>query len=306
MSKLIILGNGFDLAHKIPTSFNDFRKYLIAKYPEAYQNKDRIRSIDQIRDIKSMSVELMLYALDRVNGEDWSNFESSLSVINFQDKFPRHEHREDPDEDNSTAADYLMYIVELTEVFEHCVELWGTLLSDWIKEIEKSIEKRVYAPIDSICKLLNEDAKIMTFNYTKTVQILYGKSAVKHIHNRVGQKSFFGHNNINTTYQEDCYNSICSSSLDEILKMLYKDTNKQMAKYREFFNKIDTSITEVYSYGFSYGASDIPYIRNVVGNIATNAEWNFTKFDSLNKEFMRRTKIKLRKLGFKGQFSIAQ
>ena len=248
----------------------------------------------------------MLYALDRVNGEDWSNFESSLSVINFQDKFPRHEHREDPDEDNSTAADYLMYIVELTEVFEHCVELWGTLLSDWIKEIEKSIEKRVYAPIDSICKLLNEDAKIMTFNYTKTVQILYGKSAVKHIHNRVGQKSFFGHNNINTTYQEDCYNSICSSSLDEILKMLYKDTNKQMAKYREFFNKIDTSITEVYSYGFSYGASDIPYIRNVVGNIATNAEWNFTKFDSLNKEFMRRTKIKLRKLGFKGQFSIAQ
>lgn len=110
MSKLIIIGNGFDLAHKIPTSYNDFRRYLIDKYPDAYRNKDRIIDIDEINDMKLIAVELMLYAIDHANGEDWSNFESSLSIINFQDKFPRHEHRADPVEDNSTAAEYLIYM----------------------------------------------------------------------------------------------------------------------------------------------------------------------------------------------------
>lgn len=74
MTKLIIIGNGFDLAHRIPTSYNDFRKYLLKKYPDAYRNKNRIIDVDEINDIKLMAVELMLYAIDQANGEDWSNF----------------------------------------------------------------------------------------------------------------------------------------------------------------------------------------------------------------------------------------
>lgn len=264
MSKLIIIGNGFDLAHKIPTSYNDFRKYLIDKYPDAYRNKDRIINIDDIYDMEFIAVELMLNAIDHANGEDWSNFESSLSSINFKDKFPRHEHREDHDEDNSTAAEYLMYIMALTEIFENCVKLWGTLLSDWIKEVERTIEHHCYDPIDSIYRLLNGNVKVMTFNYTKTVQILYGKSSVKHIHNRVGQELIFGHSNINPTYQEDCYNFLASNFLDEILKMLYKDTEKQISKYSDFFRTIDSDINEIYSYGFSYGESDVVYIKKLL------------------------------------------
>ncbi|MCH5259210.1 MAG: bacteriophage abortive infection AbiH family protein [Lachnospiraceae bacterium] len=306
MAKLIIIGNGFDLAHKIPTSYNDFRKYLIAKYLEAYQNRNRIIDISEIKDLECISVELLIYALDHVNGEDWSNFEASLSHINFEDKFPRHEHREDPEEDNSSAAEYLMYIMALTEVFGRCVSLWKSLLSAWIKEIERSIENYVYKPLDTIQELLKCDAKIMTFNYTKTIQILYGKSGIKHIHNRVGQELIFGHSNIDSTYQEDCYNSLNSNFLDDIIKMLYKDTRKQIAKYSDFFKKIDSSINEVYSYGFSYGPSDIPYIKLIISRIAEDVAWYFTKFDSQNKEFMRRTKIKLRRLGFKGQFSVGE
>ena len=304
MSKLIIIGNGFDLAHKIPTSYNDFRQYLIDKYPDAYRNKDRIIDIDEIYDLKLIAVELMLYAIDHANGEDWSNFESSLSIINFKDKFPRHEHREDPDEDNRTATEYLMYIMDLTEIFKNCVALWGTMLSDWIKEIERAIENGCYGPLDSICSLLNEDVKIVTFNYTKTLQILYGKSGVKHIHNRVGQELIFGHSNISPTYQEDGCNSLGSNFLDDILIMLYKNTEKQFSKYRDFFRKIGPDINQVYSYGFSYGMSDSYYIKYIISKISENAMWKFTKYDSLNKEFMRRTKIKLRKWGFKGEFGI--
>ena len=96
---------------------------------------------------------------------------------------------------------------KLTAIFENCVALGGTLLSEWISEIERTTENHKYDPIDSISRLLDGDVKIMTFNYTKTVQHLYGKSGVKHIHNRVGQKLIFGHSTIDPAYQEDCYNS---------------------------------------------------------------------------------------------------
>lgn len=305
MSKLIIIGNGFDLAHNIPTSYNDFRKYLIDSYPSAYRNRDRIIDIDKINDKKLIAVELMMYALDHTNGENWSNFESSLSIINFQDKFPRHEHREDPDEDNSTAAEYLKYIMNLILIFKNCVELWGTLLSEWISEIEKIIDNHGYDPIDSISRLLDGDTKILTFNYTKTLQKLYGKSGVKHIHNRVGQKLIFGHSTINPSYQEDCYNPLMSSFLDDILKMLCKDTEKQLSKYKHVFQNISIDVKEVYSYGFSYGDSDVVYVKKIIDRISEKAIWYFTKFDYVkNKEFLRKTKIKLREWGFKGQFGI--
>ena len=32
MSKLFIIGNGFDSAHKMPTSYEEFRKYIIGEY----------------------------------------------------------------------------------------------------------------------------------------------------------------------------------------------------------------------------------------------------------------------------------
>lgn len=35
MNKLFIIGNGFDMAHGLPTSYNDFREYLIKEYPDA-------------------------------------------------------------------------------------------------------------------------------------------------------------------------------------------------------------------------------------------------------------------------------
>ncbi|MBZ5482420.1 hypothetical protein JGU65_24860 [Bacillus sp. T_4] len=35
MSNLFIIGNGFDLAHRLPTSYKDFYKYLIKTYPNA-------------------------------------------------------------------------------------------------------------------------------------------------------------------------------------------------------------------------------------------------------------------------------
>ncbi|WP_223546835.1 AbiH family protein [Priestia aryabhattai] len=39
MSNLFIIGNGFDLDHGLSTSYENFRKYLITKYPNALNIK---------------------------------------------------------------------------------------------------------------------------------------------------------------------------------------------------------------------------------------------------------------------------
>lgn len=36
MANLFIIGNGFDLAHNMQTSFNQFRDYLESNYPGKY------------------------------------------------------------------------------------------------------------------------------------------------------------------------------------------------------------------------------------------------------------------------------
>lgn len=305
MAKLIIVGNGFDLAHKIPTSYNDFRKYLIDNYPVAFQNRYKLTEINKIKDLNMLSVELLLYAMDNVNGEDWSNFESSLSVINFKDKFFRHKHRDDAFEDQRTAMEYLIQISEIVSIFNVCVQKWGDLLSDWIRIIERHIESNKFKPIQEIEELLVGDTMVMTFNYTKTIEMLYDKRGVKHIHNRIGQNLIFGHSEVSPMYKENIFDGgLMASDLDDILKSLYKDTDRQKYKYRNFFNKIDNNINEIYSYGFNYSKSDITYIKLILKSISVNSIWYFTKFDSKNKNFIRIIKIKLRKLGFKGSFGI--
>ena len=75
-----------------------------------------------------------------------------------------------------------------------------------------------------------------------------------------------------------------------------------MRKYKDFFNKLSVDTDKVYSYGFSYSRIDSLYIKEIIRRIAPNATWYFTTYETLNKEELRKKKIKLRRYGFKGTF----
>ncbi|MCQ4672657.1 bacteriophage abortive infection AbiH family protein [Lactonifactor longoviformis] len=47
MSKLFIIGNGFDSAHKMPSSYEKFRKYIISDY-ELSEHEEGIPEIPDI------------------------------------------------------------------------------------------------------------------------------------------------------------------------------------------------------------------------------------------------------------------
>lgn len=40
MAGIFIAGNGFDIAHGIPTKYSEFRKYIISRYPDALKFRD--------------------------------------------------------------------------------------------------------------------------------------------------------------------------------------------------------------------------------------------------------------------------
>ncbi len=205
---------------------------------------------------------------------------------------------------------YLLYMDILTDCYIKCSKTWQDFFRLWIKSIQAKINNGNFSAKESLKELFNApDMQFFSFNYTKTLQKLYGVKKVIHIHNRVGQKLIFGHEKRATEslYQNinfDKGTCIGSTFLDDMILSLKKDTDSPLKKYNDFFRKLDGNIDKVYSYGFSYGKVDSIYIKKILDGISPNAVWYFTTFESKNTEAFRIKKIKLRNYGFKGQFGI--
>ncbi len=72
---------------------------------------------------KEFAAEILLSTMDKVGGENWNNFEEALAYIDFSNKLPRPNHKEDEteEEDNILMKDYFIvygypYIVDLYNV----------------------------------------------------------------------------------------------------------------------------------------------------------------------------------------------
>lgn len=123
MSSLFIAGNGFDIVHGIPTQYSEFRSFIIQKYPEALELRDEVVYLEDFEKIdpNEFAAEILLNAMDKAAGENWCNFEDALAYINFDNKFPLPNHKEnETDEENQMLMQqYLLYmdkyIVEMTE-----------------------------------------------------------------------------------------------------------------------------------------------------------------------------------------------
>lgn len=312
MSSLFIAGNGFDLAHGIPSKYSDFRNFIIERFPEALNYRDDIIFLEDCPDIyeDEFAAEILLHTMDKICGEDWYDFEQALAKIDFNDKFPKPNHKENEteEEDNALMKDYLLYMDMLSSGYINCAKRnWQEFFRIWIKSIEESIDHQIYKAKDSLLHLFNQnDFQFITFNYTKTLQTLYGVKKVIHIHNRSGQKLIFGHGEKNVSYgvASDSSLHISSSFLDDMVNQFKKDTESPLKKYSDFFRKLDQSVNKVYSYGFSYGKVDSIYIKKIISRISPDTIWYFTEHEAQNKEMLRIKKIKLRSYGFHGNFDI--
>lgn len=167
MKNLIIVGNGFDLAHGLKTGYADFITDL-KMFPEDYE--------------KSKNNEnLLLNSLKENRGQLWSDIESTYFDIltKLEDK-------------NHLQEKYNLPInaYQNSKILNDDFDVIKKCLSIYLLKQEKEFEiDNSYQNFFNHFK--NEDAVVLNFNYTNTVKQYVNSKKIEliHIHGELGNES---------------------------------------------------------------------------------------------------------------------
>lgn len=268
-NKLFLIGNGFDLAHNLPTRFDpDFKnianKYEYNNFWDLYQSRE-----DEI----------------------WSDFENLLGCPNFnilEEIFDGH------------APDYLSERESDRDSIIHQVVLNGNLqgaLYEFANKAEASLNDIQANYI--IQQILDSDGYYITFNYTHTLEKIYDIpwKQILHIHGEVGCKLELGYPKGNFTPEkyiydarrkgdgpyieieiedrirgiEEPYTRTAYADLFDKCKSFYKEIRIDLLE--GFLNKNQCIIEEIIVYGHSC-AIDFDYFC-YLNMRYSNAHWIF-------------------------------
>lgn len=283
MKVLLIIGNGFDLSHGLHTCYNDFKEYLY-------------------------ETDSVLYDLLKNKMSDflWSNFEEDLGYLDFSDEISYY-YREIEDGFDSYSAVNNM-VVTLYDC-RKIMESMNYFVKKWIKTIDtsKAIKRKRFFDL-----IKNNECYFLSFNYTDTLEKKYNIRRVCHIHGNLKGKLILGHGEkyihtkeCNIKDYTDNYATFSEliemqNNIDFIHNILKKDVYSLLKKNRKFFEQLK-DVEQVYSYGFSYGKVDLPYIKEIINNISNNknSKWFFYDY---NIDENKKYKNLVKSCGFNGQY----
>lgn len=264
---LFILGNGFDLGHDIPTRYGDFRNYLRIEEPCFLDNFERAYYIGI--------------------PELWANLEGELA--NIQDDVLFESMFQETDlgleSGNTGIVDTLTYYFE--SQFNYIEELTEHLKS-WIEGINSNIED--YNVKTSSISPSNNDLFI-NFNYTKTLEDLYGiaEEQIIHIHGcaNLYEDLVLGHSNIDRVNHFINLRNEMENKFDEQSSPIYDalanycdKTFKDVSLYIDDLYKFDySSVKRINVIGHSLGDVDMPYFSRINELTTVDTEWYIYYFN---------------------------
>lgn len=309
MSKLFVIGNGFDLAHGLPTSYGCFHNYLREKYPDADEETPCVpySSIDhhgeELWDPTEVAGYLM-NLLSRTAKENWSDFEETLGRLDYDDDFWELPEQIDRDGERNYFREAYQN-EDLASQLAGCVPQILDLFSEWVETIDISKTR----PKASFQRLINPSQNLfLNFNYTQTLEKLYHVPNVCHIHGTLGEDLLVGHG-AGARFDENHQSRYIGSEygIELVQEALRKDTAGALEKHQAFFQQLSSGLPAVYSYGFSYGKVDEIYFEEICRIADTSSTiWYLLNYPADERERDREhTRIKdtLRRCGFKGTFS---
>ena len=267
---LYIIGNGFDRAHGMETSYGDFYVWLVSN--------GRLEIIQELQDVFN--------ATDKGKYLLWSDFETALGQF-----------------DVHKVSDWGWENICVTEVYEvgedgmpkdkldslltylnfELDDIVNDTFSDWVRSV-KVAEHRT--------KDLPQDALYLTFNYTDTLEQLYQipETNVCHIHGRAskGEKLIVGHNhpvNPSDFWKEDGYMRDNNERMQRFttINNLVKPYQKIIESNESFFSSLsDVNLIQVI--GHSCNMIDFPYFKKVKESVSTDAKWVFESYRGNDNE----------------------
>lgn len=277
MKKLYIIGNGFDLYHELPTSYECFNRFMCREHPEDHE---WIGGIFNSTDTNKL----------------WSKYEEELGkldVSRFVTRFLPHW---------AILKERYMFENELDSLYMYLVGYFH----DWVEQIDMTCANSKRLKLD-------RNAFFINFNYTITLEKNKGLYQIPadhicYIHGDTGKNPFLkpivGHGNneyATLINEEDIRNKIESlhqwhnwaKTLDEfekdlvdeildLLARLKKEPAKHIEEHNSFFCKC-THSDEIYVLGHSLADVDLPYFEKIVRE-SPNAKWYVCVVDDKEKK----------------------
>ena len=258
--RLWIVGNGFDRAHGLPTGYSDYYKYLVASGEE-------------------WMASMLGFYFGNVSGHPgnilWSQLEKALGIYSIDAIYDFLK------EGHTLDLDYVsQYVGEVeSEVqfqFVEICEKFSETFNNWCHSIDLERAK----PINSFGFTAND--RFLTFNYTDTLEAVYGidEQKVLHIHGRAasGDELIVGHNNpakMPRSIKDDFLDNTANiRAIVDTVNNLEKKTKRIIADNKPFFDSLG-NVNEVMVYGHSIEEVDMPYFEEVKKNVDLNAKWQF-------------------------------
>ncbi len=265
---LYIIGNGFDLMHRVPSSYYSFRDSL--------GKKNGLRH----------DLETALTAEDI-----WADFENALGTLNYDlmgsshivdmwlDNFGFYD-------DDAGAAEFYMAAEAAAAPISNLVSGLQPAFRRWMERLEVGTDER---PLSG---LINPQGKVLDFNYTEFIETLYGMKDVCYIHGSRKKKGklILGHKPGATgsfnekrgdpkNYRQaaiDVAQDNVFGLIREYDRELTKDSREVIKKHQDFFDGL-VSVEQIVVIGHSISPVDWDYFAEVRKK-AVNAHWYFGIF----------------------------
>lgn len=291
MKHLYVIGNGFDCHHRINSSYNSFYKFLLEYH------SDLLCEVDDI--------------LGDCHIDWWSDFENKLGELNiyFVAGKIADENRPDLSSDHCDRT-WNDAEIETDKILEDLFERVIGTFHEWILQLNKPVPE-LRLNIETVNSIF------LTFNYTKTLENLYGVNPrnILHIHGCVDdlydgntEEFILGHgknkseiealNDYDPTIpkglsDEDLHEYLMETAANvEFHEQLARDAAvSQLSRLRKPVERIIQSkisffeclsdIDIVHVYGFSFSQIDEPYMAKIAVKL-NNVEWEISDYNNSN------------------------
>ncbi len=289
MSTLYIIGNGFDRAHNLNTSYWHFRSYLEKHAEDFLADLERMygfQPIDPLDWRTERNWENIKISRDKVlEAKLWLNFETDLGYA-----------------DENEMLDFSQSVIGDLDLETGPIGIEDTMNLYWekqyrfIADLQEYVHKWVKqiqinsATIQRQKMYHNCEDFFLTFNYTNVLERIYMISPkhILHIHGGLSPycntPPIMGHGNMDGIRKYKTLAAQADEEYDEASKSIYnaiaryyqrsfKDVKRNLKIQNNFFCALGT-VDAVEIIGHSLGAVDMPYFQTVKDSIPEQAIWN--------------------------------
>lgn len=265
IKRLYVIGNGFDLHHGVNSTYYNFRKFV-----------DKNSDLDELEVVE-----------DSFSCSDlWSSFEENLAKFNCRKFATRIENDYRP---NLMSDHYESTLSDARCEAENVLDEWDTAIRmnfpEWLKQLDRP------SLIDAVF-IKRSGSKFLTFNYTETLEHLYRVKGedILHIHGKLGDRPsdlLLGHGGLAAQNKDfgvglDPSDELAIADTERVARQYAarweKPVRSNIQKHSAFFAALK-NVKEVYVFGFSFSAIDMPYIEEVKASVNRSAMWTVSYYN---------------------------